>query len=390
MAFDFPSSPTNGQQYTPVGGPTYTFNDGKWALTTGTTLAAQVPFTPVGDIAATNVQAAIAELAAEPKQGFRNLLINPDGRICQRYALPIGGMVDDTYVHDRWNLLVQTAATTLNTVADAENGTPYMWRIQQAQAVAQRVGYEQIIEGSTSRAMRGKAVTLSGRVRSSAAINLCYAIVPWIGIEDTVTSDIVLDWTSSTYTSGNFFVASGLSSTLVTGVVTLTANALMDLPPLTLPLVFSSVTNLIVFLWTESAVAQGTTFEAAVQLEEGTVATPREFRPIAVELAMCQRYFERWTAGISYMFGFGYNASATQHRAQLNFVPKRVTPTTATGTAASDFNVAGVACTSVVVSSHGPSRGIFQGDVASGLTVGQGSYIRSSNANAYLAIDAEL
>src|SRR6185503_17003641 len=30
MPFDFPSSPTNGQQYSPSGGPVYTYNNGVW------------------------------------------------------------------------------------------------------------------------------------------------------------------------------------------------------------------------------------------------------------------------------------------------------------------------------------------------------------------------
>lgn len=40
MAFDFPSSPTDGQTYTPAGGPTYTYNAAgtKW-LVTGTGLS---------------------------------------------------------------------------------------------------------------------------------------------------------------------------------------------------------------------------------------------------------------------------------------------------------------------------------------------------------------
>lgn len=34
MAFDFPSSPTGGQQFTPVAGMTYTYNGYGWALST--------------------------------------------------------------------------------------------------------------------------------------------------------------------------------------------------------------------------------------------------------------------------------------------------------------------------------------------------------------------
>jgi len=35
MAFDFPSSPTNGQVFTPAGGPTYTYNGYAWVMQGG-------------------------------------------------------------------------------------------------------------------------------------------------------------------------------------------------------------------------------------------------------------------------------------------------------------------------------------------------------------------
>ena len=36
-----------------------------------------------------------------------------------------------------------------------------------------------------------------------------------------------------------------------------------------------------------------------VQLEEGSVATPFENRPIGTELALCQRYYQSFTAGVT-------------------------------------------------------------------------------------------
>jgi hypothetical protein len=58
----------------------------------------------------------------------------------------------------------------------------------------------------------------------------------------------------------------------------------------------STFTNLIVFIWSGDTVASGDgiSIEAA-QLEQGPYKTPFETRPTGMELALCQRYFERRT-----------------------------------------------------------------------------------------------
>lgn len=64
----FPSSPTNGQQYTSASGTRYVYNSTipAWLVDAGSGAAASsISFTATGDIAATNVQAALAELDIE-------------------------------------------------------------------------------------------------------------------------------------------------------------------------------------------------------------------------------------------------------------------------------------------------------------------------------------
>lgn len=231
---------------------------------------------------------ALASINGGQLAGFRNLLINTDGRINQR--LPATN-ADDTYGHDRWNVLTQTGTIAVSTVTDAENGTPKMWRLTQSQASAQRMGYSQIIEGANCRHLRGKQVTLSGRIKFSLNAAIRYAILEWTGTEDAVTSDVVNDWTSSTYTGGNFFNSTTLN-VLAVGSITPAAATLTDLTSLAAT-VGSSANNLIILIWTEGTAAQNATLDGALQFEQGSVATAREFRPFTTELSLCQRYFAK-------------------------------------------------------------------------------------------------
>jgi hypothetical protein len=227
----------------------------------------------------------IAEIAGA-YSGFRNRLINGGMRFWQRQTASVA---DDVYGFDRWNILTQTAAVTLSQLTDVENGTPYMMRITQGQASAQRFGVEQIVESINCKDLRGSTVIMSARVRCSNSTTLRYAILEWTGTADSVTSDVVNSWTSGTFTAGNFFLGSNLTVT-ATGSTALTANTLTDVSlSATLG---SSMNNLIVLFWTDSTQAQNSTLDIGkAQLEPGAVATPFERRHHQTELHLCQRYY---------------------------------------------------------------------------------------------------
>lgn len=177
---------------------------------------------------------------------------------------------------------------TPSQITAVENGTPYAMRIKQNQATAARFGCAQIVESADCIDMRGATVTLSARVRMSASTTLRYAILEWTGTADVVTSDVVNNWASGTFTAGNFFLASNLTVT-ATGSLAITANTLASIS--LSATISSSANNIIVLLWTDSAQAQNVTLDISnVQLEIG-VATSFERRPAALELGMCARYF---------------------------------------------------------------------------------------------------
>lgn len=217
----------------------------------------------------------------------KNYIINASGYY---YQSGLGSNTDGTYDFDQWLTLTQTAAVTTSQVTDAEDTTPFMMRSLQAQASAQRFGRIQWMEKDFVRELRGQSVTLSARVRMSSSTTLRYAIVQWDGTADTITKDIVNDWTSSTYTTGNFFTST--STTVAgTGSIALTANTLTDITALTATL-SSSMNNLAVFFWTESTQAQNVTLDIAkVKLEKGSSATAFVETPLHQDFIDINRYF---------------------------------------------------------------------------------------------------
>jgi hypothetical protein len=223
--------------------------------------------------------------------GFRNRIINPSGQIWQRLNTGAAAITDVTYDFDRWYGITQSNGVTSSQLTNVENSTPFMMRMSQANASAQRMGRCQVIESANIIDVRGRTVTLSARVRMSSSTNIRYAIGEWTSTADGPTKDVVNDWTSGTYTTGNFFISSGTTVTAVSSTA-LTANTLASI---TLTgTVSASMNNLWVCFWTESTAAQNVTMDVGkVQLEIGSAATPLAVRSAQEELALSQRYYQK-------------------------------------------------------------------------------------------------
>lgn len=217
-----------------------------------------------------------------------NILVNGDGAINQDGATTA---TDDAYHVDQWYALTQTAAIGVSTLSDVANGVPKMLRLTQSQAAAQRMGSAQIIEASASKVCRGSDVTLSGKIRTSGAATVRFAVLEWTGTADAVTSDVVLSWTSGTFTPGNFFLTSNLV-VAATGSLALSANAVTDFA--LVATVSSACNNLIVVFWTDAALAQTATLDCRAKLEWGGTATPWVAPDPEIELGRCERYFQKF------------------------------------------------------------------------------------------------
>lgn len=133
------------------------------------------------------------------------------------------------------------------------------------------------------------------------------------------------------------------------------------------------------------------------QIENGNVATPFQTATgtIQGELAACQRYYWRATAGSIYQaFASGFNISTTGTSFFLaNPVTMRSTPTSieysTIGPLLSNGNAAG-AFTGVSINYGGPSGSWVTGSIASGLTAGQGTLVCAQNStSAYVGMYAE-
>jgi hypothetical protein len=263
--------------------------------------------------------------------GFRNRLINGNGRINQR---GVTSSADDTYAWDRHNVLTQTAAIGISTLSDVANGLPSMMRLTQSQASAQRMGNSQIIESGNCKDLRGQAVTLLGKLRCSAAQAVRFAILEWTGAADAVTSDVVNSWTNGTFTAGQFFISSNLTVTAV-GSLTPSAATVTDFS-LTATL-GASVNNVIVMIWTEGTAAQNVTLDVAWELARGDATGqtyPLEVRAVGDELALCQRYFQPLSADYR---SNGQFASTTTVEVAFPFVvPMRAPPTASVSSRAVD------------------------------------------------------
>jgi hypothetical protein len=223
--------------------------------------------------------------------GMHNRLINPNGQIWQRQNSGAAAITDGTYAFDRWYGLTQSAGITASLVTNAEDGTPFMMRLTQANSTAQRFGIGQVIESANSIDLRGQDVMLSARVRMSSATTLRFAVISWAGTADAVTKDFVSDWTNGTFTAGNFFTSTN-TNVEATGSVALSANTLTTIS--LAATISSSANNVAVIFWTDSTQAQNVTLDIGkVQLEIGSGATPLAQVSFGEMLLQCQRYYEK-------------------------------------------------------------------------------------------------
>jgi hypothetical protein len=346
--------------------------------------------------------------------GFKNRIINGAMVIDQRNAgTEVNPAVNGTYYLDRWTVAA-AVASKFKIGQNAGAVTPptgYINYLGCTSLSAYTVGasenfnVQQKIEGlNVADLAWGTAsaatITLSfwvyssltgtfgGALKNSAA-NRTYPFTYTISSANTWTQASV---TIAGDTTGTWLTTNGvgiqINFSLGTGAtVSGTAGAWSSTN-------YSSATGAVSVVGTNAA----TFYITGVQLEKGSTATSFDYRPYGIELALCQRYyFKQKATGTDAHFGSSYNSSTTVATGLTVFpVFMRTKPTALeqTGTA-SDYRVrylvTATACSSVPVFDGAEEfSATTQFTVASGLTAGQGSVLRSAATAAYLAWSAEL
>jgi hypothetical protein len=250
----------------------------------------------IADQAATTAKIAdanvtLAKLESRARPNF-NFLINGGFNFFQRQAPATPTSRTDTqFGPDRWRVLSQTAALNVSR-GSGDVASRHCLTLAQPQAAAQRMGISQAVEAVNAMALRGRAVTFQARIRCSASQAIRCAILEGLA-EDNVPADVINSWTSTDYTDGagkffnntNLDIIANAALTPAAGVWnTISVTATLSL----------SLTNLVVVLWTEGTAAQNVTLEICeAGLYDGSEARDWLPRPIAEELALCKRYYQK-------------------------------------------------------------------------------------------------
>jgi hypothetical protein len=150
-----------------------------------------------------------------------------------------------------------------------------------------RYGLAQWLTNAQTIGLRGKTVLFSLKLFPSLTTTWRVAILEWTGTANTLGAgrDPVSDWTSGTFTTGNFFksttttvVATANESLSAAGTVSCTGT------------VSSSANNLCVMAWSESATTAQVEFSEA-DLYIGSAERTFIHAPDAQDLAECERFY---------------------------------------------------------------------------------------------------
>jgi hypothetical protein len=178
-----------------------------------------------------------------------------------------------------------------------------------------RYGIAQIKESAESIPLRGKEVIAQCLIKpvnnaGSGTRDYRIAILEWTGTEDTVTSELVNDWTSGTFTTAGFF-ASTTKTLVATASVTATHNTETQLS--CTGTVSTSCNNLIVFIWTEDVPTHASDYVLIGEAGLYTSGAVQEWNPapIAQEFLKCARYCYVLTGALYTTLAIGLTQSTT-------------------------------------------------------------------------------
>ena len=307
MAITFPASPTNGQTFT-SGNKTWQWDGTTW-LAYGASLSptvlkvdaanARVGVNNQSPAYALDVNGTIEGTQflqgtdyLSPYQGFRNKVINGNMSVWQRGTSVAVGTLG--YTADRWFHQSYNGATISRQPTSDTSVLPnvqYCARVQRNSGVTSTnfMYFTQSMETQESIKVSGKTITLSFYARKGANFS-------------ATSNAFKAELFYGTGTDQNMILGYTGQAQLFTSTFTLTSSWVRYSVTATIPVTSTEITPLFGYTPTGTAGANDWFEITGVQLEEGSVATPFEQRPIGTELALCQRYYWRWiaTSTVSY------------------------------------------------------------------------------------------
>jgi hypothetical protein len=292
------------------------------------------------------------------------------------------------YTADRW---LKNSATHYNASRQVTGDTTnlptvqYCARVQRtaSSAVTTLIEFTTPFETTNSIPYAGQTVTYSFYARRGANYSSASNILSSSVYTGTGTDQTVFGYTGLTQAvTGNATLTTTWQRFSYTGTLSASTNELS-----------------VYFAYTPTGTAGAADFfeVTGVQLELGSVATTfsRTGGTIQGELAACQRYYWRSTAGAAYQsFAAGQAGSTTVGFMQCaNPVPMRVAPTSidfsTVALSLSAFTVQAV--TALTIDQAGSVSSLLRATVASGLGTGNATVLIANNStSAYVGLSAEL
>ncbi len=253
--------------------------------------------------------------AAWQGSALDNRIINPEGAVFQRSDAGAVGTTDNSYIFDRWRLLLgaANAATASQITSSLTNGASYAMRLTVGSGNNNKFGMWQVIEGVNCKDLQGKKVVVAARIKATSGLSdIRMALVEFTGTEDSVSGDPISAWNSAatnpTLAANYAFVNAPANMSVGTSYAQFTVTGTVS----------SSAVNLAVFIWNDDTSTTQTTDQlevTQVELKSGIGATPYKARPYSLELQLCQRYFNYKSAAV---LGNGYTSSASVAKCAIN------------------------------------------------------------------------
>lgn len=326
---------------------------------------------------------------------FRNVLINGDFSVWQRGTSQTtdGYGSDDRWVNQN-NGSTKTHSQQAFTLGQTDvPGNPQFFSRTVVSSVAGANNYvlkSQRIENV--RTLAGQTATLSFWAKADAAKNITVEFEQFFGSGGSPSAGVtgIGVTTIALTTSWRYY-------TVTISIPSISGKTLGTLGNDFLQCIFWFDAGSTYNARTNSLGQQSGTFDIAnAQLEAGPTATPFERRPIGVETALAQRYYERLGGPGGDIYKFVCISADSSNTASPFIIPYKVEKRTANVTFTYGGNFASVVGSGTVsgfaIQVDGRSTSQFAGSVVgTGFTVGAVRFIRTNNdANAFLAFDAEL